>query len=243
MSSDDIIAKSILNLHLETNIPIQDIIDALVPKKAKPNTKRSITKILNLSPVQLGTYMNPVSHYKQARVLLIKSQATILPNQSLRWNISLVPNTVTNQQHIPVEYPPMYIHQIQTLLVPITIIRANVRMKNSEGQPITNANGFGQPQYNYGNCFTILIEEYEAQSFVARNGKKFHFSYSPFYVFRTEGFDYIEFVSHLKGQGYYQFTKPILFSNTMTITVGDPFNTMDANIIQNMTIPLIFYYL
>lgn len=239
----DILAKSILELHIETKIPIEQIIEAFVPTpQTLSSSKKSISKFLNINLTQFGSYINPTAHYKQARVLLLTSQATLLPGNRFQWNISLTPNS-TSTQHIPLNSPPTYIYQIQTLVTSITINLDNLKMRTSEGDIITNSNTWGQSKYNYNNCFTILLEEYQAQSFVARSGKKFHFTYSPFFMNRTNNIVYVEFVSHLKGQGYYKFTKPILFSTTITITVGDPFNTMDSDIIQHMSIPLIFYYM
>jgi hypothetical protein len=235
----DDLARIILETHIETNIPINKIIDSLT--QSKNNRRKKITKILNISPSALGMYINPTSHYKQLRLLLTKSSATQLPNNKLRWNISLT--KTTNNSHIPIESPPLYIYQIQTMVTSFIVDTTNITKTNCENMPITDVTGYAIPQFNYNNNYTILIDEFETQSFIARGGQKFHFTYSPFFMQRSVGnIIYYEFVSHLKSQGYYKFDKPILFPTTITITIGNPFFPFNLTLLNNITFPLVLYY-
>jgi hypothetical protein len=104
---------------------------------------------------------------------------------------------------------------------------------------------------NTNNNFTILIEEFSAQSFVGRDGNKFHFSLFPYVMNYIEYLGiswvpqnpYIEYTTSGKGDGWFKFNKPITSFSTLTITMRNPFDLVAFDKNVRTLIPIEFTYL
>jgi hypothetical protein len=105
---------------------------------------------------------------------------------------------------------------------------------------------------NVNNNFTILIEEFKAQSFIGRDGRKFHFVLFPaimnleeqkFGSPITPANPYIEYVTSGKGNGWFWFRTPITEFNTLTISMGTPFDLVALSSNTRTLIPIQFIYL
>ncbi len=66
---------------------------------------------------------------------------------------------------------------------------------------------------------SILIEEFAAQSFIAENGRRFHFILRPEFV---SGATSIELSTEDYNDGIFNFRKPITKLDTVTISLGNP---------------------
>ena len=107
---------------------------------------------------------------------------------------------------------------------------------------------------NINNNFTVLIHEFQAQSYTGRNGRKFHFSLFPtlmnpdkLYGFVppiTPADPYFEFTTSGKCNGWFWFRTPITEFSTMTISIGNPFDLVKPGANNTRTIiPLQLVYL
>lgn len=106
---------------------------------------------------------------------------------------------------------------------------------------------------NINNNFTVLIHEFQAQSFVGRDGRKFHFALfpalmNPQFPFRgpaiTPTNPYFEFTTSGKANGWFWFRTPITEFSTMTVSIGNPFDLVRPNANNTRTlIPLQLIYL
>lgn len=105
---------------------------------------------------------------------------------------------------------------------------------------------------NVNNNFTILIEEFKAQSFIGRDGRKFHFVLFPaimnleeqkFGSPITPANPYIEYVTSGKGNGWFWFRTPITEFSTLTISMGTPFDLVALASNTRTLIPIQFIYL
>ena len=106
---------------------------------------------------------------------------------------------------------------------------------------------------NINNNFTVLIHEFQAQSFVGRDGRKFHFALfpalmNPQFPIRgpaiTPTNPYFEFTTSGKANGWFWFRTPITEFSTMTVSIGNPFDLVRPNAINTRTlIPLQLIYL
>ncbi len=106
---------------------------------------------------------------------------------------------------------------------------------------------------NINNNFTILIHEFQAQSFVGREGRKFHFALFPALMNPqfpsigpsfTPANPYFEFTTSGKANGWFWFRTPITEFSTMTISIGNPFDLVKPGANNTRTlIPLQLVYL
>ena len=105
---------------------------------------------------------------------------------------------------------------------------------------------------NVNNNFTILIEEFKAQSFIGRDGRKFHFVLFPAIMNLEEqkygspitpANPYIEYVTSGKGNGWFWFRTPITEFSTLTISMGTPFDLVALTSNTRTLIPIQFIYL
>jgi hypothetical protein len=107
---------------------------------------------------------------------------------------------------------------------------------------------------NINNNFTILIHEFQAQSYVGRDGRKFHFSLFPalmnpiYFDLGTPSITpedpYFEFTTSGKCNGWFWFRKPITEFSTMTISIGNPFDLVKPSANNTRTlIPLQLVYM
>lgn len=101
-------------------------------------------------------------------------------------------------------------------------------------------------------CFTILINEFQAQSYVGRDGAKYHFEFFP-YIMNKElalgiapvipANPYFEFVTSGKGNGWYWFDKPITEFGTLSMTIRNPFDTVKISANTRTLLAMQFIYL
>jgi hypothetical protein len=109
---------------------------------------------------------------------------------------------------------------------------------------------------NINQTFTILIEEFSSQSFVGRNGRKFHFVLYPFLMNPSSDPDnpsllgswtptnpYYEFVTSGKGGGWFWFNKPITEFSTLTVSMANPFVEVPIASQTRTLIPLELIYI
>ena len=114
---------------------------------------------------------------------------------------------------------------------------------------------------NVNNNFTILVHELQAQSYIGRDKRRFHFSLypslkNPYYSNGTEVPDasfpspaqtppvpYFEFITKGKNDGWFWFKKPITELYTITISIGNPFDLLDTASTTRILIPMQFIYL
>lgn len=68
---------------------------------------------------------------------------------------------------------------------------------------------------------SVLIEEFQAQSFICENGRRFHFILRPVFV---TGQTSIELSTEDYNDGIFNFRKPITTFDTITLSFGDPLN-------------------
>ena len=104
---------------------------------------------------------------------------------------------------------------------------------------------------NLNNNFTVLIHEMQSQAFVGRNGRKFHFSLfpalmNPTYTGQdliTPAAPYYELTTSGKNNGWFWFKTPISELNTITISIGNPFDLLTSINDTRILIPIQFIYL
>ncbi len=105
---------------------------------------------------------------------------------------------------------------------------------------------------NVNNNFTILIEEFKAQSFIGRDGRRFHFVLFPAimnFISQNRGppitpaNPYIEYTTSGKGNGWFWFRTPITEFSTITISIGDPFDLVNLSNNVRTLIPIQLIYL
>ena len=114
---------------------------------------------------------------------------------------------------------------------------------------------------NLNSNFTILIHEMQAQSYIGRDGRKFHFSLFPALMNpsypggnSTPSFSipgpsitpttpYYEMTTSGKNNGWFWFKKPITELNTITISIGNPFDLLSSDNNTRILIPIQFIYL
>lgn len=75
----------------------------------------------------------------------------------------------------------------------------------------------------------ILVEEFQAQSFLAYTGRRFHFSLQPLLPSITPAPEMIELYVDDFGDGEYKFRKPITTFHTLSISFGNPYTIIPFN--------------
>lgn len=71
---------------------------------------------------------------------------------------------------------------------------------------------------NNAKRVSVLIEEFQAQSFIAENGRHFHFLLRP----QIDGGANIELSTEDYNDGIFYFSKPIIEFSSLTLTFGNP---------------------
>lgn len=105
---------------------------------------------------------------------------------------------------------------------------------------------------NVNNNITVLIHEFQAQSFIGRDGRRFHFVYFPQLmnpenvggVYITPRYNaYVEYNTTGKGDGWFWFKTPIQEFSTLTFSIGTPFDLITQTQNIRTIIPIMFIYL
>lgn len=98
---------------------------------------------------------------------------------------------------------------------------------------------------NMENVYTVLIHEFEAQSVISKEGRRYHFAMRPilYYAPPPPMEQRWEYISINKLDGWFKFDKPITEVSTFTITVGNPLNLIDFTSYMNIFFNLEIVYL
>lgn len=221
----------------------------------KKNKKELIVKrFFDLqSKIHLQRKLNPSSLYKYAYVLLDTGNiASELSNRTtFGWNVV---NFVTLQTGT-VSIIGKLRDIVGMRLYPVTAT-FEVPIPAPGKQWISSVVNL---DYNY----TILIKEFQAQSYVAHDNSKFHFVMYPkimSYGYIATGYPYvysnpsvaytesiIEYTTIGKGNGWFWFKTPMTLASTMSLQIGDPFDLVlqvpEGEYYPRMIIPIQLIYL
>lgn len=178
----------------------------------------SVTTIFGTSDTKkLQLLVNPKSLYKTEYIVLDSANRDFVPTQPtiMKWRYS------SDAQYS------------QGVVTTVDKLRDIVGMRI---QTISTRNTyrylFSQPLY------TLQIQEFAAQSFIAHDNWRFHFAFRPTYDTR-QGTDVISSLySVLKplNDGYFWFEKPITEVNSFTITLSNPLTPIIMPI-TNVVVP------
>lgn len=218
--------------------------------EAKPESKDSSHKKL----VQIKKFfglmdkwyiqrqINPKAQYQYAYILLDTNNTAPELSSDTKFGWKVI--NYTSQQTGTVNV----VNNIRDL-VGMRIFPVTMRLITPVGETGKN---YVNNVVNINNNFTILIHEFQAQSFVGREGRKFHFALFPAlmniqYPTKGPGFTpanpYFEFTTSGKANGWFWFRKPITEFHTMTISIGNPFDLVKLSSNTRTLIPLQLIYL
>jgi len=217
--------------------------EALEIVKRMRDTSTNITKFYGMSDKwYIQRMVNPKAQYQYAYVLLDTNNISpeLSGDKYYGWNVI---NYITQQ-----EGTVSTVSNIRDLvgmrIFPVTM--QLVAPVGETGKIYTNN------VVNVNNNFTILIHEFQAQSYTGRDGRKFHFSLFPYIMNLicdpslpaiTPANPYIEFTTSGKCNGWFWFRKPITEFSTMTISIGNPFDLVKPDLNTRTLIPLQLIYL
>jgi hypothetical protein len=185
--------------------------------------------------------VNPKAQYKYAYVLLDTSNAAaeLSTDTKFGWRVinyrSLQSGTVSTVSNIR--------DLVGMRIFPFTMVL--VAPVGESGKNYVNN------VVNLNNSFNILIHEFAGQSYIGKNGIRFHFDLFPYlmnplwisiYSFVPAN-PYYEFVTSGRGNGWFWFEKPIVEFSTMTISIRNPFDLVKPNNTTRTLIPLQLVYL
>jgi hypothetical protein len=226
-------------------------------------TPKDITSIYGVNDLHyLQRLINPSSQYKKAYILLDTANAdSFLSETKFRWNFmpnaQLATGTVNVIGNIR-DLVGMRIFPVKTEIISQpSVVKAASVTPVLYVNPAGFFNNSGSAEYNndYSNLnhnFTILIDEFSAQSYVGREGRKFHFVLFPFllnpetltnYGAYTPLDPYYEFTTSGKGNGWFWFKTPITSFSTLTISMANPFVVISLSKTTRTLIPIELIYL
>lgn len=239
-----------------------EVIDLIFTTREKKNadqeytsdlhSKVSVDKILSITNLERLSYkLNPSLNLRSAYLLLDTDNidTTLSTTYNFTWQflnyISLSTGTVNSTGKIR-DIVAMRIFPVKTNVV-TSILGPDYNNKVMYNQ-LTTMNG----------NFTVLIDEFKSQSYIGRNGRRFHFILFPYvmnlitYNVRQAGppftyavlpaDPYIEFTTSGKANGWFYFRKPITNFTTLTVSIGNPFDLMSLTNNGRTLIPLEFVY-
>jgi len=206
---------------------------------------------------QISKMLNPKRYYKSIYLLLDTNNASDILSEGTkyRWNFrpdsQLLSGTV-NGIGVTNKLVGMRIYPMKTDVVSqpervFTPLDFKITITKT-GMPELYYNDFT----NLNSNFTILVEEFQAQSYVGKEGRKFHFVLYPFLMNPEKQilFDdwtpldpYYEFVTSGKGNGEFWFRTPITEFSTITISMGNPFVVFPLSKTVRTLIPLELMFL
>jgi len=212
-------------------------------KEAKKNSS-GITKFFDIEDKwYLQRKINPAAQYQYAYVLLDTDNAAPELSSEFKFGWRVV-------NHISPETGSVSTVSTIRDLIGMRIFPVTMQLIKPVGEAGKN---YVNNVTNINNNFTILIHEFEAQSFVGREGRKFHFALFPAlmniqYPSRGPGITpanpYFEFTTSGKANGWFWFRQPITEFSTMTISIGNPFDLVKPGANNTRTlIPLQLIYL
>jgi hypothetical protein len=223
--------SKVVNANLVSRSPIQK----------KPTIESMIKSIYGIIDSHLfQRIFIPTSQYKYVYVLLDTSTALNVGDQgtSFQWNfidnVHIQDGVVTT------------VGKVRDLVAMRCFpVKANYDL--TTGLPPKHYNNF----VNLNNNFTILIEEFSAQSYIGRDGRRFHFVLfpvlmNPVYigdVTISPDDPYYEYVTTGKSNGWFYFRTPIVSFSNLTVSMADPFGLIKLSNTVRTLIPLMLVYL
>lgn len=227
--------------------------EAILALKADADAENQITDYQNQSKIKkfygmsdkwyIQRMLNPTAQYQYAYVLLDTNNAAeeLSSDTTFGWRvinyISQQDGTVSTVSNI---------RDLVGMHIPTMTMQLNTPVGENGKNYVNNV-------ANINNNFTVLIHEFQAQSFVGREGRKFHFALfpalmNPQFPFRgpaiTPANPYFEFTPSGKANGWFWFRTPITEFSTMTVSIGNPFDLVRPNANNTRTlIPLQLIYL
>lgn len=234
------VEKAIINIKYDDST-----VDAtIIATDAKKQTRKlAIKRFFNIaSALHIQRKLNAPAHYKYAYILLDTNN--IDPNLSsgttFGWNlinfVSLQTGTIS------------VIGKLRDIVgMRLYPVKANIIAPI----PAPGKTWIGNT-VNLNYNFTILIHEFQAQSYVGREGRKFHFDLFPYIMNYnydalnhpyTPAIPYIEYTTSGKGNGWFWFKTPFTTINTITMSIGDPFDLLTLDTNQRTLVPIQLIYL
>lgn len=240
------------NQPVRINKKIDREFTTLVKRELKVNTLFNLNDLFNIQRL-----VAPKAQYKHVHILLDTNNASdeLSSGTKYGWNVSnntLLKSGTVNAVGALQNLVGMRIHPMTTEL----ISSPSEIFTESTDPAITNP-GLLPPGYyndfvNLNNNFTVLIEEFSAQAFVGRNGRKFHFSLFPYLMNPSTKEDYgswtpinpyFEFVTSGNGDGWFWFNTPITNFSTLTVSMANPFKEFTLSEQTRTLIPLELIFL
>lgn len=107
------------------------------------------------------------------------------------------------------------------------------------------------------NNVTLLIHEFQAQSYIGRDNRKYHFSlfptvispintklsYDEYNINLDNTNSYYEFSTSRNGNGWFWFKQPIIEFSTLTVSLASPFNLIRTSSDNRILIPIQLIYM
>jgi hypothetical protein len=216
----------------------------LIKKERSKEKTSDLTKFYGISDIwYIQRAITPKSQYQYAYVLLDTNN--VAPELSGKTTFGWRVLNYLTQQAGTVSVCNNIRDLVGMRIFPVT--SQLITPVGETGKIYTNNN------INMNNNFTILIHEFQAQSFIGREGRRFHFSLFPQimnfnYTISDVGVipqnPYIEFTVSGKCNGWFWFKTPITEFSTMTISIGNPFDLVQPGANNTRTlIPLQLIYL
>lgn len=225
-----------------------DVNSAVDPDAESKKLNIKIDKLYNLSDVEyIRSRLNPSSQYEYAYILLDTNN--IDPNLStdtkFGWNLlnyaARLPGTISCVNNVK--------NIVAMRIFPVT---SNLTAPVGE-----TGKTYKNNVVNINNNFTFLIHEFQAQSHIGRDGRRFHFVLFPILMNPATALNpvtrettrytptnpYIEFVTTGKGNGWFWFRTPIKEVSTITISMGNPFDLVKLSNTTRTLIPIQLIYI
>jgi hypothetical protein len=208
-------------------------------KKFTLNNKVNIINFLNINKKE--TLENLIApKYKYAFILLDTNNIDLNYSNDFKYGWRIIKSNILEQGAINLNYDignivGMRIYPITTQFV----------------TPITEANKtYITKSPNLNNLFTILIHEFQGQSYINEKNK-YHFLLFPQlmnkindpYIRTIPSIPYYELVTSGKMNGYFWFKTPITHLSTLTISMYNPYEAIKLNQNIRTLIPLQLIYL
>lgn len=214
--------------------------------------KAQVMNVLGISTIQsLSKKLNPSLNYKSAYILLDTNNRDTTLSTDYKFTWQFLNNTSLSTGTVNV------IGKVRDIVaMRLFPVKTNV-VSSILGEENKNKICYNNLVTMNGN-FTVLIEEFKAQSYIGRDGRRFHFVMfpaimnlitvpgpvlGPTYVLAwLPANPYIEFTTSGKANGWFYFQKPITQFSTLTVSIGNPFDLMSLSNNGRTLIPLEFIY-
>lgn len=204
--------------------------------------KLKIKSLLGIrDPYVLQRKLSPKAQYEYAYILLDTNNIAeeLSSATSFAWRVSNFPSTNTGNV------------TVANNIRDVVAVRAFPSVINFTGTITESGKRAVNTGFNQNYALTMLIEEFKAQSYVGREGKRFHFNYFPAamnitqtgQVIYIETPQYYEYVTTGRANGWFWFRNAITEFHTLTISFGNPFMPINRSNVSRSLIPLEIIYL